>query len=165
MIVKGTRDLSFIPCRSIHLVCTSPPYWNLVRYPDPAGQLGNLASYDAFLNESDAVWAECLRILVPGGRVACVVGDVRISRWSGGKHHVLPLADDTVFDRLSGRCTTAIAAHETGRNYIPIGIEPRHIDLTEERLHVGCTLLGPLKVDRSPEREHGKRKWRLEAQG
>ena len=48
----------------------------------------------SFLGELDKVWAECLRILVPGGRIACVVGDVCISRRSGGRHHVLPLGGD-----------------------------------------------------------------------
>ncbi|MGE5529847.1 MAG: DNA-methyltransferase [Patescibacteria group bacterium] len=88
------RDLSFIPSETVHLVCTSPPYSNLIEYPDKSGQLGNLASYEIFLNELDKVWAECLRILVPGGRIACVVGDVCISRRKGGRHHVLPLAGD-----------------------------------------------------------------------
>jgi site-specific DNA-methyltransferase (adenine-specific) len=88
------RDLSFITSESVHLVCTSPPYWNLVRYPDVSGQLGNVASYEVFLDELDTVWAECLRALVPGGRIACVVGDVCISRRNAGRHHVLPLAGD-----------------------------------------------------------------------
>ena len=34
------------------------------------------------------------RILVPGGRIACVVGDVCISRKQGGRHYVLPLSAD-----------------------------------------------------------------------
>lgn len=71
-----------------------PPYANLLDYPETAGQLGNIASYEMFLDELDKVWAECLRILVPGGRVACIVGDVCISRRKGGRHHVLPLAGD-----------------------------------------------------------------------
>jgi len=50
--------------------------------------------YEAFLDELDRVWHECLRILVPGGRVACVVGDVCVSRRQGGRHHVLPLSAD-----------------------------------------------------------------------
>lgn len=33
-------------------------------------------------------------MLVPGGRVACVVGDVCIARRNGGRHHVLPLSAD-----------------------------------------------------------------------
>jgi len=88
------RDLSFIETESVHLVCTSPPYAMLKAYPDHPGQMGNMPVYDDFLNELDRVWKECLRILVPGGRVACVVGDVCISRKKGGRHHVLPLSAD-----------------------------------------------------------------------
>jgi site-specific DNA-methyltransferase (adenine-specific) len=88
------RDLSFIGTETVHLICTSPPYGSLKTYPDHSGQLGNIASYEKFLDELDAVWTECLRILVPGGRVACVVGDICISRKQGGRHHVLPLSAD-----------------------------------------------------------------------
>lgn len=88
------RDLSFIPTESVHLICTSPPYAMLKEYPDHPGQMGNMPVYEDFLDELDKVWKECLRILVPGGRVACVVGDVCISRRKGGRHHVLPLAAD-----------------------------------------------------------------------
>src|SRR2546422_3074678 len=92
--LADARDLAFLGTESVHLVCTSPPYGSLKEYPDHPGQLGNIASYEKFLDEMDSVWAECLRILVPGGRVACVVGDVCISRRKGGRHHVLPLAAD-----------------------------------------------------------------------
>lgn len=88
------RDLSFIATESVHLICTSPPYGSLKEYPDHPDQLGNMADYDDFLDELDKAWAECLRILVPGGRVACVVGDVCISRRQGGRHYVLPLSAD-----------------------------------------------------------------------
>lgn len=88
------RDLSWIETESVHLVCTSPPYGSLKEYPDHPWQLGNMAVYEEFLTELDRVWAECLRILVPGGRVACVVGDICISRRRGGRHHVLPLSAD-----------------------------------------------------------------------
>ena len=92
--LADARDLAFLGTESVHLVCTSPPYGSLKEYPDHPGQLGNIASYEKFLDEMDSVWAECLRILVPGGRVACVVGDVCISRRKGGRHHVLPLSGD-----------------------------------------------------------------------
>lgn len=88
------RNLSFIESESTHLVCTSPPYGSLKEYPNHPDQLGNIPDYDEFLDELDKVWAECLRILVPGGRVACVVGDICISRRQGGRHHVLPLSAD-----------------------------------------------------------------------
>ncbi len=88
------RDLAFIETQSVHLVVTSPPYAMLKEYPDHPGQLGNMPVYDEFLDELDRVWKECLRVLVPGGRICCVVGDVCISRREGGRHHVLPLSAD-----------------------------------------------------------------------
>lgn len=88
------RDLSFIETESVHLVCTSPPYGSLKEYEDHPGQLGNMPVYEEFLDELDKVWREALRVLVPGGRVACVVGDVCVSRRKGGRHHVLPLSAD-----------------------------------------------------------------------
>jgi len=75
-------------------VVTSPPYADLKEYPEEPGQLGNIPDYDEFLDELDHVWKECLRILVPGGRICCVVGDVCISRRDGGRHYVLPLSSD-----------------------------------------------------------------------
>lgn len=88
------RDLSWIPDSSVHLVCTSPPYGSLKEYPDRPGQLGNLPDYETFLDELDKVWEECFRVLVAGGRIACVVGDICIPRRRGGRHHVLPLSAD-----------------------------------------------------------------------
>jgi len=88
------RDLSQLPNESIHLVVTSPPYGNLKEYPEAEGQLGNIEAYEDFLSELDRVWAECERVLVPGGRVCAVVGDICLSRRRAGRHHVLPLAGD-----------------------------------------------------------------------
>lgn len=95
IIYEGdARDLSRIPDESVHLVVTSPPYAHLKRYEDHPQQLGHIEDYETFLDELDKVWAECFRVLVPGGRVACVVGDVCISRRRGGRHYVLPLSAD-----------------------------------------------------------------------
>jgi len=88
------RDLSFLPDNSIHLVVTSPPYWTLKDYPAADGQLGAVEDYECFLGELDKVWAECERVLVPGGRICCVVGDVCVSRREGGRHYVMPLHAD-----------------------------------------------------------------------
>jgi len=88
------RDLSFLNDASIHFVCTSPPYGALKAYPEHDCQLGNIGCYERFLDELDRVWAECLRVLVPGGRVACVIGDICVSRRQGKRHHVLPLSAD-----------------------------------------------------------------------
>jgi DNA modification methylase len=92
--VGDARDMSAIPDESVHLIVTSPPYANLKRYPERDGQLGNISSYEQFLEQLDRVWRECARILVPGGRACAVVGDVCLSRRRAGRHHILPLASD-----------------------------------------------------------------------
>ena len=74
------RDLSWLPNESVHLVVTSPPYWTLKKYAACADQMGHIADYETFLDELDKAWRECARVLVPGGRICCVVGDVCIPR-------------------------------------------------------------------------------------
>ncbi len=98
------RDLSWIPSGSVHLVVTSPPYWTLKEYErGNDNQLGDIESYDLFLKELDKVWAECKRVLVDGGRIVCVVGDVCMPRKKNGRHLVVPLhADIQVRSRQLG---------------------------------------------------------------
>ena len=94
-LVNGdARDLSFISDESVHLVLTSPPYWNLKKYKDNPDQLGHIEQYEDFLSELEKVWREVYRVLVPGGRLVCVVGDVCVSRRSFGRHLVFPLHAD-----------------------------------------------------------------------
>lgn len=88
------RDLSWVPSGFVHLVVTSPPYWTLKDYRDHPQQMGHIADYEHFLDELDKVWAECARVLAPGGRVVCVVGDVCLSRKKAGRHYVMPLHAD-----------------------------------------------------------------------
>jgi DNA modification methylase len=95
-LVQGdARDLKFISDESIHLVVTSPPYWNLKKYNDSDAQMGHIADYEQFLLQLNQVWSEVYRILVPGGRLVCVVGDVCLSRReNNGRHTVVPLHAD-----------------------------------------------------------------------
>jgi DNA modification methylase len=54
--------------------------------------LGHIVDYDAFLIQLDKVWQKCFDLLVPGGRLICVVGDVCLSRRKNeGRHTVVPL--------------------------------------------------------------------------
>jgi len=98
------RRLDWIPDESVHLVVTSPPYFNLKKYNDHPNQLGDLNDYQSFLGELDTVWQHCFRVLVPGGRLVCNVGDVCVARRAnGGRHHVFPLhADISVRARRIG---------------------------------------------------------------
>lgn len=109
------RDLFWIPDSSVHLVVTSPPYWNLKEYArGNRSQLGDIAEYENFLVELDKVWRECARVLVQGGRICCVVGDVCVPRRKEGKHYVMPLhADIQVRARTLGLdCLTPILWHK-----------------------------------------------------
>ncbi len=103
-LVNGdARDLSYIPDESVHLVITSPPYWNLKKYNENPDQLGHIEDYEKFLKEINLVWEHAFRVLVPGGRLVCVVGDVCVSRRSFGRHLVFPLhADICVMCRKIG---------------------------------------------------------------
>ncbi len=85
------RQLDFIADESIHLVICSPPYWTLKKYKHVDGQLGAVTDYEAFLDELDRVWRHVWRVLVPGGRLIIVVGDVCLSRRQFGRHVVFPL--------------------------------------------------------------------------
>ena len=88
------RNLSTIADNSVHLVLTSPPYFNLKEYQRGKNQLGIIDDYQCFVDELEKVWRECFRILVPGGRIVCVVGDVCLSRRKYGRHVVMPLHSD-----------------------------------------------------------------------
>lgn len=94
LINCDARDLSFLADESVHLVVTSPPYWNLKRYNENPNQLGHVQDYEAFLAELEKVWRHLFRILVPGGRLVCVVGDVCVARRNFGRHLVFPLHAD-----------------------------------------------------------------------
>jgi modification methylase len=103
LINGDARDLSFIPDESVHLVVTSPPYWNLKKYNENPDQMGHIQDYEAFLTELRKVWMHVFRVLVPGARLVCVVGDVCVARRRFGRHLVFPLhADICVMCRQIG---------------------------------------------------------------
>jgi modification methylase len=91
ILCGDARRLRTLKSESVHLVVTSPPYWNLKKYSDANGQLGDMPDYDEFVSELGRVWAECFRVLIPGGRLIINVGDVCLSRKVAGRHSVMPL--------------------------------------------------------------------------
>jgi len=103
LINGDARDLSFLDDESVHLVVTSPPYWNLKRYNENPDQMGHIQDYETFLRELEKVWKQVFRVLVLGGRLVCVVGDVCVARRDFGRHLVFPLhADICVICRRIG---------------------------------------------------------------
>jgi DNA modification methylase len=132
------RELSWIPDESVHLVVTSPPYWTLKEYPAHKNQLGLISDYEKFHDELDKVWRHCLRVLVPGGRLVCVVGDVCLSRKRNGRHQVMPLHADIIvrcrrigFDNLTPiiwyKISNAAYEIENGSHFLGKPYEPNAI--------------------------------------
>lgn len=86
-IVKGdARRLNNIPNNSIDLICTHPPYANIIQYsPDIEGDLSHLRVSD-FIMEMNQVASESYRVLKNNKFCAVLMGDTR------QKGHVIPLA-------------------------------------------------------------------------
>lgn len=133
-----SRQLDWIEAESVHLVLTSPPYWTLKEYPTNKSQLGSISDYEEFHNELDKVWSHCYRVLVPGGRLVCVVGDVCLSRRRNGRHMVMPMHADIVvrarrigFDNLSPifwyKIANANYEVENGSSFLGKPYEPNAI--------------------------------------
>ena len=132
------RALDWIDSSSVHLILTSPPYWTLKEYPLREGQLGAVSGYEEFHDELEKVWKHCFRVLVPGGRLVCVVGDVCLSRRKHGRHSVMPMHADIVvrarkigFDNLSPifwyKIANATYEVENGSSFLGKPYEPNAI--------------------------------------
>jgi site-specific DNA-methyltransferase (adenine-specific) len=133
-----SRELDWIESECLHLVLTSPPYWTLKEYPQHKGQLGLISDYEHFHDELDKVWEHCFRVLVPGGRLVCVVGDVCLSRRRNGRHMVMPMHADIVvrarrigFDNLTPifwyKIANANYEVENGSSFLGKPYEPNAI--------------------------------------
>jgi len=85
LLVKDARDLSWLRDESVDLICTHPPYANIIQYTDNREADLSFLDFDDFLPEMKKVARECFRVLKPGRQCALLIGDAR-------KHkHVVPL--------------------------------------------------------------------------
>ena len=71
IIIGDSRNMDEVKDNSIHLVITSPPYFNTKDYSDDYSgkDLGNIDDYELWKKEIKKVWQECFRILQPGRRL------------------------------------------------------------------------------------------------
>ena len=77
-IRKGdARNLDFIPDNSIDLICTHPPYADIIHYSEDIDDDLSLLSVDEFLEEMKKVAAESYRVLKKGKFCAVLMGDTR----------------------------------------------------------------------------------------
>ena len=74
--VHDARDMGAVASNSIALVVTSPPYFAGKEYEESLGENGVPGSYFEYLALLRDVFAECVRVLEPGGRIAVNVANL-----------------------------------------------------------------------------------------
>jgi DNA modification methylase len=74
--VGDSRSMDRVQPASVALVVTSPPYFAGKQYEEELGKQGIPASYAEYLGLLEGVFAECVRKLEPGGRIAVNVANL-----------------------------------------------------------------------------------------
>lgn len=71
IVIGDSRAMDEVRDESVHLVVTSPPYFNAKTYSgDFSGRdLGNINDYALWKSEIQKVWKECFRVLQPGRKL------------------------------------------------------------------------------------------------
>ena len=76
IFTADARKMTEIPDACVALVVTSPPYFAGKAYEEAMGQGHIPADYVEYLEMLSAVFAECARVLEPGGRIAVNVANL-----------------------------------------------------------------------------------------
>lgn len=77
-ICKGdARELWFQSDESVDLICTHPPYANIIKYSDRIPEDLSRLSVNDFLEQMKPVAAECYRVLKKGKFCVILMGDTR----------------------------------------------------------------------------------------
>lgn len=95
LINGDSRNLSLIPDKSVHLIITSPPYWQLKDYGNN-DQIGFHDSYESYINNLNIVWSECYRILHDGCRLCINIGDQFARSVYYGRYKVIPIRTEII---------------------------------------------------------------------
>ena len=81
--------------KSVHLVITSPPYWQLKDY-GTENQIGYNDSYEEYINNLNLVWKECYRVLNNGCRLCVNIGDQFARSVYYGRYKVIPIRTEII---------------------------------------------------------------------
>ena len=95
-IIHGdSRQMTLLADNSVHLVITSPPYWQLKDY-GTEDQIGFHESYESYINNLNLVWNECHRVLHPGCRLCINIGDQFARAVYYGRYKVIPIRTEII---------------------------------------------------------------------
>ncbi|MFH1252619.1 MAG: DNA methyltransferase, partial [bacterium] len=95
IMAGDSRQMNHIADRSIHLVITSPPYWQLKDY-GTKDQIGYHETYESYINNLNLVWKECHRVLYPGCRLCINIGDQFARSVYYGRYKVIPIRTEII---------------------------------------------------------------------
>ena len=95
VVIGDSRHMAEVADGSVHLVVTSPPYWQLKDY-GPQNQIGFNSTYAEYVGALERVWQECYRVLVPGCRLCVNIGDQFARSVFYGRYKVLPIREDII---------------------------------------------------------------------
>lgn len=90
-----SRALNKIEDKSVQLIITSPPYWQLKDYGSN-NQIGFNNSYEEYINNLNLVWMECERILSEGCRLCINIGDQFARSVYYGRYKVVPIRTEII---------------------------------------------------------------------
>lgn len=90
IIIGDSRSMREVKDESVHLVVTSPPYWQLKDYGH-GDQIGFNDTYEDYINNLNLVWKECYRVLYPGCRLCINIGDQFARSVYYGRYKVIPI--------------------------------------------------------------------------
>jgi len=80
---------------SVHLIVTSPPYWQLKDYGS-SDQIGFNHSYEEYINNLNLVWNECHRVIENGCRLCVNIGDQFARSVYYGRYKVIPIRTEII---------------------------------------------------------------------
>lgn len=95
LINGDSRNMSLLADESVHLIVTSPPYWQLKDYGSDQ-QIGFHESYESYINQLNLVWSECFRVLKDGCRLCINIGDQFARSVYYGRYKVIPIRTEII---------------------------------------------------------------------
>ncbi|MFH1564495.1 MAG: site-specific DNA-methyltransferase [bacterium] len=95
VIIGDSRNMAELENNSVHLVITSPPYWQLKDYGS-SDQIGFNDSYENYINNLNLVWKECFRVLNDGCRLCINIGDQFARSVYYGRYKIIPIRTEII---------------------------------------------------------------------
>lgn len=95
IVFGDSRSLNQVKDKSVQLIITSPPYWQLKDYGTD-NQIGFNDSYEEYINNLNLVWKECYRVLADGCRLCINIGDQFARSVYYGRYKVIPIRTEII---------------------------------------------------------------------